>query len=366
MQSIAAPGSTGRSGAPGRSPPATVAAPCSYPSSPIPRACSSGPWSSGQPSASPAGTWAAPTSATASASPARERASSSASRASGPAPSSGSTSTSPSPWASSPPSGRRVAPHPWWRWSILGSALILFVTYFQVQVSVAINDWYGPFYDLIQAALGKTREVTIGEFYRGLATFLEIALRRRRRRRAVALLHQPLRLPLADGDERLLHVALAAAAQHRGRLAARAGRHHALRQHDRVPRRQPHRRDHDADRLPAGAWCASPPTSPRCRSSAPSPTRWWWPPSSGRRSAPPSSRSSASSFPASSSATSASRPPTARSWSTARTTPTAPTRPRCASSSPTCGGTISASTSTTCTSTSPASSTCRSTTSSAT
>ena len=50
-----------------------------------------------------------------------------------------------------------VAPHPWWRWSILGSALILFTTYFGVQVSVAINDWYGPFYDLIQAALGKTR-----------------------------------------------------------------------------------------------------------------------------------------------------------------------------------------------------------------
>ena len=69
-----------------------------------------------------------------------------------------------------------LAPHPWWRWSILGSALILFTTYFGVQVSVAINDWYGPFYDLIQAALGKTRPVTLGEFYAGLATFLEIAL----------------------------------------------------------------------------------------------------------------------------------------------------------------------------------------------
>jgi peptide/bleomycin uptake transporter len=43
-------------------------------------------------------------------------------------------------------------PHPWSRWSILGSALILFTSYFQVQVSVAINDWYGPFYDLVQAA----------------------------------------------------------------------------------------------------------------------------------------------------------------------------------------------------------------------
>ncbi len=69
-----------------------------------------------------------------------------------------------------------VAPHPWWRWSILGSALILFVTYFQVEVSVAINAWYGPFYDLIQSALGKTRPVTIGEFYHQILTFLEIAL----------------------------------------------------------------------------------------------------------------------------------------------------------------------------------------------
>jgi peptide/bleomycin uptake transporter len=69
-----------------------------------------------------------------------------------------------------------VAPHPWWRWSILGSALILFTTYFQVEVSVAINDWYGPFFDLIQAALGKTREVTIGQFYAGIVDFLGIAL----------------------------------------------------------------------------------------------------------------------------------------------------------------------------------------------
>ncbi|WP_181708289.1 peptide antibiotic transporter SbmA [Chthonobacter rhizosphaerae] len=68
-----------------------------------------------------------------------------------------------------------VAPHPWWRWSILGSALILFVTYFQVQVSVAINNWYGPFYDLIQAALSQSRPVTQAEFYLQLLTFSQIA-----------------------------------------------------------------------------------------------------------------------------------------------------------------------------------------------
>jgi peptide/bleomycin uptake transporter len=68
-----------------------------------------------------------------------------------------------------------VGPHPWAEWSILGSALILFTTYFQVQVSVAINNWYGPFYDLIQAALSKSRPVTAEEFYGELLTFAEIA-----------------------------------------------------------------------------------------------------------------------------------------------------------------------------------------------
>jgi peptide/bleomycin uptake transporter len=68
------------------------------------------------------------------------------------------------------------SPHPWAPWSILGSALILFATYFQVQVSVAINSWFGPFYDMIQAALSKTRPVTLGEFYGQLLTFISIAL----------------------------------------------------------------------------------------------------------------------------------------------------------------------------------------------
>jgi peptide/bleomycin uptake transporter len=67
------------------------------------------------------------------------------------------------------------APHRWSRWSILGSCLILFVTYFQVQVSVAINNWYGPFYDLVQAALSKSRPVSIGDFDGYLLTFAEIA-----------------------------------------------------------------------------------------------------------------------------------------------------------------------------------------------
>lgn len=68
-----------------------------------------------------------------------------------------------------------LSPHPWAHWSILGSAAILFVTYFQVQVSVAINDWYGPFYDLVQTALAKTAPVTLEQFFLSLLDFAGIA-----------------------------------------------------------------------------------------------------------------------------------------------------------------------------------------------
>src|SRR6195952_5722494 len=67
------------------------------------------------------------------------------------------------------------SPHPWAPWSILGSALILFSSYFSVQVTVALNSWRGPFYDMIQAALSKSRPVTQSEFYGGILTFFSIA-----------------------------------------------------------------------------------------------------------------------------------------------------------------------------------------------
>ena len=67
------------------------------------------------------------------------------------------------------------APHPWQRWSILGSALILFTTYFSVQVSVAVNAWYGPFYDLVQKGLGTPGAVAAADFYWGLVDFSGIA-----------------------------------------------------------------------------------------------------------------------------------------------------------------------------------------------
>ena len=71
---------------------------------------------------------------------------------------------------------RRLAPHPWTRWSIWGSALIIFMTYLQVQVSVVVNRWFGPFYDLVQAALTHAGHVTLARFYGELLTFAQIAL----------------------------------------------------------------------------------------------------------------------------------------------------------------------------------------------
>ena len=69
------------------------------------------------------------------------------------------------------------SPHPWAGWSILGSALILFTSYFQVQVSVALNDWRGPFYNLIQTALTPATKgtVTREEFYAQILIFASIA-----------------------------------------------------------------------------------------------------------------------------------------------------------------------------------------------
>lgn len=66
-------------------------------------------------------------------------------------------------------------PHPWQRWSILGSALIVFMSYISVQVSVAINAWYGPYYDLIQQALSKAGSVPAASLYRGILEFVGIA-----------------------------------------------------------------------------------------------------------------------------------------------------------------------------------------------
>ncbi|WP_342754679.1 peptide antibiotic transporter SbmA [Pantoea sp. MBD-2R] len=68
------------------------------------------------------------------------------------------------------------SPHPWQRWSVLGSALIIFATWLSVQMGVAINAWYEPFYDTLQQALTHANTVKITSLYQQLVGFLSIAL----------------------------------------------------------------------------------------------------------------------------------------------------------------------------------------------
>lgn len=64
--------------------------------------------------------------------------------------------------------------HRWQLWSVWGSSLIIFTTYFSVQVSVAINNWRRPFGDTLQNALQGDKGVTAGDFYSLMISFGEI------------------------------------------------------------------------------------------------------------------------------------------------------------------------------------------------
>jgi peptide/bleomycin uptake transporter len=71
---------------------------------------------------------------------------------------------------------RVVLPHPWWRWSVCCSALIIFLLWFQVQLDVMINNWFGSFYNMIQQALAKPNAITQEQFFGQLLTFGWIAM----------------------------------------------------------------------------------------------------------------------------------------------------------------------------------------------
>ncbi|EXE51686.1 protein sbmA [Acinetobacter sp. 766875] len=68
-----------------------------------------------------------------------------------------------------------VSNNPWQRWSIWGSAFILFNIWFGVQVSVAINAWYVPFWDLIQKMLSDGGG-DLSALYSETLVFLYIAM----------------------------------------------------------------------------------------------------------------------------------------------------------------------------------------------
>ena len=63
----------------------------------------------------------------------------------------------------------------WYPWSILGSLFILISTWYQVQLDVKINEWFGEFYDTLQKALSEPGSVTETEFIAYLFTFARIA-----------------------------------------------------------------------------------------------------------------------------------------------------------------------------------------------
>jgi peptide/bleomycin uptake transporter len=69
-----------------------------------------------------------------------------------------------------------LMPHRWFRWSVGVSAIIIFFIWFQVQLDVMINNWFGTFYNMVQQALAKPDAVTQEQFFGQLATFAGISL----------------------------------------------------------------------------------------------------------------------------------------------------------------------------------------------
>ncbi|MGV0961101.1 MAG: putative transporter [Limnohabitans sp.] len=63
----------------------------------------------------------------------------------------------------------------WWVWAWLGSALILMGTWYKVQLSVQINDWFGAFYDSVQKALSQPGSITQASYLGLLLSFFQIA-----------------------------------------------------------------------------------------------------------------------------------------------------------------------------------------------
>ena len=72
----------------------------------------------------------------------------------------------------------KFSPHKWQYWSILGSAFIMYSTYFSVQVSVALNNWRRPFFDSVQQALTpeSKENITADALYDLIITFSSIAM----------------------------------------------------------------------------------------------------------------------------------------------------------------------------------------------
>ncbi|UXN75625.1 hypothetical protein N8D56_14315 [Devosia sp. A8/3-2] len=66
----------------------------------------------------------------------------------------------------------------WYWWSVVGSVTIVEVVYFDVQIGAWMNDWYGDFFNLIQAALTTPGTVSLDTLFGELSTVLYVLLPR--------------------------------------------------------------------------------------------------------------------------------------------------------------------------------------------
>ena len=63
----------------------------------------------------------------------------------------------------------------WAGWSVFGSILIIASLWYQVQLDVAINEWFGGFYDTVQKALSGEEKISEKELFGVLFSFSKIA-----------------------------------------------------------------------------------------------------------------------------------------------------------------------------------------------
>lgn len=63
----------------------------------------------------------------------------------------------------------------WFAWSLLGTLAILTAIWYKVELDVQINEWFGDFYDGIQAILKAPNSVTFEQFLAKVMNFAKIA-----------------------------------------------------------------------------------------------------------------------------------------------------------------------------------------------
>ena len=63
----------------------------------------------------------------------------------------------------------------WLIWSLAGGVLILLGTWYQVQLDVRLNSWFGNFFDLIQTALAEPNSISLDTYLDHCLIFAKIA-----------------------------------------------------------------------------------------------------------------------------------------------------------------------------------------------